>query len=201
MLAEEDVYICPAGNRLAYSFTTQEHGFALHRYLTNVCQHCAIKHRCTTGKERRITRWEHEHILEAEQTQARRASGKDAPAAGDGRASVRHHQSPHGCHALSDEDTAASCLRDGAARTRPQSHPCHEHHGYRAAYGRDQGIANPSPASALYEPAGPGVSTRPRPIREMPSRRSGSPTLLACPQIRLRPNADHDMNSSCSPVG
>jgi hypothetical protein len=28
----------------------------LHRYLTNVCQHCAIKHRCPTGKERRITR-------------------------------------------------------------------------------------------------------------------------------------------------
>ena len=35
--------------------------------MTNVCQHCAIKHRCTTGKERRITRWEHEHILEAVQ--------------------------------------------------------------------------------------------------------------------------------------
>ena len=66
-VAEEDVYICPAGNRLAYSFTTQEHGLVLHRYLTNVCQRCAIKHRCTTGKERRITRWEHEHILEAVQ--------------------------------------------------------------------------------------------------------------------------------------
>ncbi len=25
---------------------------------------CAIKDQCTTGKERRITRWEHEHILE-----------------------------------------------------------------------------------------------------------------------------------------
>ena len=31
-VAEEDVYICPAGNRLAYSFTTQEHGLVLHRY-------------------------------------------------------------------------------------------------------------------------------------------------------------------------
>jgi hypothetical protein len=27
----------------------------------------AIKHNCTTGKERRITRWEHEHILDAVQ--------------------------------------------------------------------------------------------------------------------------------------
>jgi len=40
---------------------------AWRRYLTNVCQRCAIKHRCTTAKERRITRWEHEHILEAVQ--------------------------------------------------------------------------------------------------------------------------------------
>jgi hypothetical protein len=60
-VADEDVYICPAGERLAYSFTTQEHGLVLR------CQRCAIKHRCTTAKERRITRWEHEHILEAVQ--------------------------------------------------------------------------------------------------------------------------------------
>src|SRR5438552_3009063 len=66
-VAEEDIYICPAGERLTKSFTTQEHGLVLHRYLTNVCQGCAIKHRCTTAKERRITRWEHEHILEAVQ--------------------------------------------------------------------------------------------------------------------------------------
>src|SRR5438552_1515138 len=66
-VADEDVYVCPAGERLAHSFTTQEHGLMLRRYLTNVCQSCAIKHRCTTAKERRITRWEHEHILEAVQ--------------------------------------------------------------------------------------------------------------------------------------
>jgi hypothetical protein len=39
----------------------------LHRYWTTACQGCAIKHNCTTGKERRITRWEREHILEAVQ--------------------------------------------------------------------------------------------------------------------------------------
>ena len=66
-VAEDNVYICPAGERLGHSFTTQELGLVLHRCLTNVCQHCAIKHRGTTGKERRITRWEHEHILEAVQ--------------------------------------------------------------------------------------------------------------------------------------
>jgi hypothetical protein len=31
-VAEEDVYICPAGERLAYSFTTEEHGLILRRY-------------------------------------------------------------------------------------------------------------------------------------------------------------------------
>jgi len=35
---------------------------------TNATQlNCAIKQDCTTGKERRITRWEHEHVLEAVQ--------------------------------------------------------------------------------------------------------------------------------------
>jgi transposase len=66
-VANEDIYICPAGERLAYSFTTQENGLILRRYLTNACQRCAIKGSCTTAKERRITRWQHEHVLEAVQ--------------------------------------------------------------------------------------------------------------------------------------
>ena len=64
---EEDVYICPAVERLVYHYTKQEKGLTLHRYWTNVCQNCAIKQDCTTGKERRITRWEHESVLEAVQ--------------------------------------------------------------------------------------------------------------------------------------
>jgi transposase len=64
---EEDIYICPAGERLVYHYTNQEHGLVLRRYWTNACQSCAIKQTCTSGKERRITRWEHEHILEAVQ--------------------------------------------------------------------------------------------------------------------------------------
>ena len=66
-MAEEDVYICPAGERLTYHYTNEENGLVLRRYWTNACQSCAIKHSCTTGKERRITRWEHEHVLEAVQ--------------------------------------------------------------------------------------------------------------------------------------
>jgi len=66
-VAAEDVYICPAGERLAYHYTNEEKGLVLHRYWTNACQRCVIKHSCTTGKQRRITRWEHEHVLEAVQ--------------------------------------------------------------------------------------------------------------------------------------
>jgi hypothetical protein len=65
--AEEDIYICPAGERLTYHYTNEEHGLVLRRYWTNVCQSCAIKATCTSGKERRIARWEHEHVLEAVQ--------------------------------------------------------------------------------------------------------------------------------------
>ena len=65
--AKEDVYICPTGEKLIYRYTTEENGLVVHRYWTNVCQSCAIKHSCTTGKERRVTRWEHEHLLEAVQ--------------------------------------------------------------------------------------------------------------------------------------
>ena len=66
-MAEEDVYICPAGERLTYRFTREESGLRLRRYWTNACRSCAIKQRCTPGTERRISRWEHEHILEAVQ--------------------------------------------------------------------------------------------------------------------------------------
>lgn len=66
-LAEEDVYICPAGERLTYRYTREEAGRAIRRYWTDVCADCAIKHLCTPGKERRVSRWEHEEVLEAVQ--------------------------------------------------------------------------------------------------------------------------------------
>ena len=66
-VAEEDIYICPAGERLTYHYTNEENGLVLRRYWTNACQNCAIKQSCTTGKERRVTRWEHENLLEAVQ--------------------------------------------------------------------------------------------------------------------------------------
>jgi len=61
----DDVYICPAGQRLVFRYTNVEKGLTLRRYWTGACQGRAIKDRRTTGKERRITRWEHEHVVEA----------------------------------------------------------------------------------------------------------------------------------------
>src|SRR5207302_3241474 len=47
--------------------TNVENGLTLRRYWTNACRACALKSRCTTGVQRRITRWEHEHVLETVQ--------------------------------------------------------------------------------------------------------------------------------------
>ena len=66
-LADEDVYRCPAGERLKFYYANEENGQKLRRYWTNACRMCAIKDQCTTGTQRRITRWENEHVLEAVQ--------------------------------------------------------------------------------------------------------------------------------------
>jgi len=39
----------------------------LRRYWTTACPHCPLKSQCTTASQRRITRWEHEHVLEVVQ--------------------------------------------------------------------------------------------------------------------------------------
>lgn len=61
------IYHWPARERLTYRYTREESGLLLRRYWTNRCQSCAIKQRCTPGTERRVARWEHEHVLEAVQ--------------------------------------------------------------------------------------------------------------------------------------
>ena len=55
---------CPAGETLIWRYVTDEGGLVVSRYRTNACASCALKDRCTTGKERRISRWEHEQLVE-----------------------------------------------------------------------------------------------------------------------------------------
>jgi hypothetical protein len=54
----EDVYRCPAGERLTYRYSSD---------WTTACLACPLKLKCTAGPERRIARWEHEHLLDAVQ--------------------------------------------------------------------------------------------------------------------------------------
>jgi transposase len=75
-VTEEDVYICPAGERLIYRYTNEENGLVLRRYWTSVCGACAIKRQCTPSAQCRVTRWEHEHLLEAVQCRLDADPGK-----------------------------------------------------------------------------------------------------------------------------
>ena len=60
--AADDVYRCPAGERLIYRYTREEDGKMLRRYWTSTCSKCPLKAQCTPGRERRISRWEHEAV-------------------------------------------------------------------------------------------------------------------------------------------
>jgi transposase len=64
-VAEDDEYQCPAGERLTRRTETHPNGLTVYRYWTSVCGECALKSQCTTGKERRVSRWEHEEVVEA----------------------------------------------------------------------------------------------------------------------------------------
>lgn len=71
--AEKNEYQCPAGQRLIWRFSRIEHGLTLHRYWSSHCPQCPIKSQCTPSDYRRVSRWEHEDILDAMQTRLDRA--------------------------------------------------------------------------------------------------------------------------------
>jgi transposase len=66
-LPEQDIYRCPANERLIYRYTREQDGKNLRYYWTSVCSKCPLKPQCTTSPERRVARWEHEHVIEAVQ--------------------------------------------------------------------------------------------------------------------------------------
>jgi transposase len=73
-LPEQDVYRCPSGALLPRHMTTVEKGLTLHRYWDRAsCQSCRLKPQCTPSVERRVTRWEHEAVIEAMQERLDRA--------------------------------------------------------------------------------------------------------------------------------
>ena len=62
-----DTYRCPAGSIAVHRMTSEEAGKIQHKYWSSDCPRCPMKPRCTHGKERRISRWEHEDILDVVQ--------------------------------------------------------------------------------------------------------------------------------------
>jgi len=68
---DDDEYECPAGERLIYRFTRNESGKEIRRYWTSECIRCPVKSACTPSKERRISRWEHEAVIEAAEDRLR----------------------------------------------------------------------------------------------------------------------------------
>jgi transposase len=66
-LADDDAYRCPAGEVLSYHSAAVDGGRAIRRYWTRACVTCPLKARCTKAKNRVISRWEHEHVMEAAQ--------------------------------------------------------------------------------------------------------------------------------------
>lgn len=66
-IARDDEYQCPAGQRAIYRFSREESGLLIRRYWSSACPQCPIKAQCTPSDYRRISRWEHEPVLEAAQ--------------------------------------------------------------------------------------------------------------------------------------
>jgi len=69
---EIDEYTCPANEHLIYRCSSQEKGKTIRRYWSSACPNCEIKSQCTKGKNRRVSRWEHEAVLDKVNAQIER---------------------------------------------------------------------------------------------------------------------------------
>jgi transposase len=57
-------YRCPAGESLIWRFASVEKGMKLHRYWSSNCKGCHLKDKCTPSAQRRVSRWEHQNVLD-----------------------------------------------------------------------------------------------------------------------------------------
>jgi hypothetical protein len=69
-IARDDQYLCPAGQRAIYRFSSveRENPMTLRTYWSSACPKCPMKSQCTPADYRRIRRWEHEAVLEKMQS-------------------------------------------------------------------------------------------------------------------------------------
>jgi transposase len=73
---QRNEYRCPAGQSLIWRFASVEKGMTNHRYWSSNCKGCLLKEKCTPSPQRRVTRWEHQDVLE--EMQARLEQHPDA---------------------------------------------------------------------------------------------------------------------------
>ena len=140
-IVADDVYLCPAGEQLTYHYTNEEEGKTLRRYWTNACQACALKSKCTTGKERRISDGSTKPSLR----RCKRGSIEIRPrcrAPPNCRASVRYDKVLDGSHALPDENAQECRHRNGATCPGLQHEKGNQHSGRRRFDGGDPGIGS-----------------------------------------------------------
>jgi hypothetical protein len=73
---QKNEYRCPAGQSLIWRFASIEKGMTNHRYWSSNCKGCPLKEKCTPSPQRRVTRWEHQDVLD--EMQARLEQHPDA---------------------------------------------------------------------------------------------------------------------------
>jgi transposase len=64
---ERNEYRCPAGQRAIWRLSAVDKGLTIHKYWSSACPRCPIRGQCTTSKNRRISRWEHEDMIDVAQ--------------------------------------------------------------------------------------------------------------------------------------
>ena len=123
--------------------TTVENGQKMRRHWTNACRACPLKAKCTKGPERRITRWEHEQVVEAAQERL----DKNPEAMRTRRETVEH---PFGTLKMRMGAThflcktlPKGCDRDGPLRARLQHEARAEYRQQQAAARGDHGLRRP----------------------------------------------------------
>lgn len=63
-IKQDDEYLCPAGQRAIFRMAREESQMMIRRYWSSNCPKCPMKLQCTPSDYRRISRWEHEEVLE-----------------------------------------------------------------------------------------------------------------------------------------
>ena len=61
---QKNEYRCSAGQSLIWRFVTVEKGMTNHRYWSSNCKACLLRAKRTPSPQPRVTRWEHQDVLE-----------------------------------------------------------------------------------------------------------------------------------------